>query len=141
MALSSTFNNWDSIKSFLSPFPTTLHSLFLSFLQYRRNTFCFLNVFTRAPRWFSWLGGLILDLSSGHDLRVLRRSPMLGSILGMEPAWDSLAPSPPPLFPTPEHTQAYSYSQKKNVSTVNWACVSLLPLVSFCYNCIIFYSP
>ena len=36
------------------------------------------------------LGGsikcLILDFSSGHDFRVVKLSPMSGSVLGMEPA-------------------------------------------------------
>ena len=36
------------------------------------------------------------DFSSGHDLRDVRSSPKLGSMLGMEPAWDSLSPSAPP---------------------------------------------
>ena len=33
------------------------------------------------------------NFGSGHDLRVVRLSPTLGSVLGMEPAWDSLSPS------------------------------------------------
>ena len=41
-----------------------------------------------------------LDFSSGHDLRVLESSPTLGSALSMEPAWDSLPPSPLSLYPT-----------------------------------------
>ena len=36
---------------------------------------------------------LILDFGSGHDLRVVRLSPASGSVLGVEPAWDSLSPS------------------------------------------------
>jgi len=39
-----------------------------------------------------------LDFSSGHDLGVVRSSPVLGFALGMEPAWDSLSLS---LFPSP----------------------------------------
>ena len=31
-----------------------------------------------------------LNLGSGHDLTVVRQSPWLGSMLGVEPAWDSL---------------------------------------------------
>ena len=42
-----------------------------------------------------------LNFSSGHDLRVLELSPTLGSMLGVEPAWDSLSPSPPVLPLTP----------------------------------------
>jgi len=36
---------------------------------------------------------LTLDFRSGHDLRVIRLSPTLGSALGVGPAWDSLSPS------------------------------------------------
>ena len=35
-----------------------------------------------------------LDLGSGHDLRVVGSSPMSGSVLSVESAWDSLSPSP-----------------------------------------------
>ena len=40
------------------------------------------------------------DFSSGHDLRVVRSILELGSALSVEPAWDSLSPSPsaPPLL-------------------------------------------
>ena len=31
------------------------------------------------------------DFGSGHDLRVVGLSPVLGSALGMEPAWDSIS--------------------------------------------------
>ena len=33
----------------------------------------------------------ILDFGSGHDLTVVRLSPTSGSMLGGEPAWDSLS--------------------------------------------------
>ena len=36
---------------------------------------------------------LTLALGSGHDLMVVRSSPVLGSVLIMVPAWDSLSPS------------------------------------------------
>ena len=36
---------------------------------------------------------LTLDSSSGHDPRVVKPSPAKGSMLEMEPAWDSLYPS------------------------------------------------
>ena len=39
---------------------------------------------------------LTLDFGSGHDSRVMRSSPTLGSMLSTEPAWDSL-PLPLPL--------------------------------------------
>ena len=35
-----------------------------------------------------------LDLGSGRDLVVVGLSPMSGSALGVDPAWDSLSPSP-----------------------------------------------
>lgn len=37
---------------------------------------------------------LILDIGSGHDLGIVRSSPMLGSMLGVELAKDSISPSP-----------------------------------------------
>ena len=39
-----------------------------------------------------------LDFSSGHDLTVVKSSPMSVSALSMEPVWDSLSPplSAPP---------------------------------------------
>ena len=40
----------------------------------------------------------ILDFSSGHDLTIVRSSPMLGSLLSRESAWDSLSPSAPLLL-------------------------------------------
>lgn len=41
---------------------------------------------------------LTSDFSLGCDLRVVGSSPMSSSILGMEPAWNSLFPSAPSLF-------------------------------------------
>ena len=40
----------------------------------------------------------ILDFGSGHDPLVRGSSPVSGSVLSMEPAWDSLSPllSAPP---------------------------------------------
>ena len=37
-----------------------------------------------------------LDVGSGHDPRVVGSSPVWGSTLSMETAWDSLSPSAPP---------------------------------------------
>ena len=48
----------------------------------------------RAPGWFSWLCPT-LDFSSDHDLRVVGSSPLLGSVLGVEPAGDSFSSAPP----------------------------------------------
>lgn len=42
---------------------------------------------------------LMLDCGSGHDLRVVRSSPALGSTLGGQPAWDSLSLSLCPFPP------------------------------------------
>ena len=51
----------------------------------------------RASRWLSLVKQLTLDFASGHDLRVMRLSPMLGSMLGMESAKIlSLSLSAPP---------------------------------------------
>ena len=44
---------------------------------------------------------LTLDFNSGHDPKVMGSSPMLRSMLTVEPAYDSLSPSPfapPPLI-------------------------------------------
>ena len=50
-----------------------------------------------APGWLSQLS-VPLDFGLGHDLSIVRSSPALESVLGMEPAWDSLSfsPSAPP---------------------------------------------
>ena len=46
-----------------------------------------------------WVAQLVkrptLNFCSGHDLRVIRLSPALGSTLGVEPSQDSLSPSVP----------------------------------------------
>ena len=46
----------------------------------------------------TWVAQLIecltLDFGSGHDPRVIRSSPASGSVLSVEPAWDSFSPSP-----------------------------------------------
>ena len=47
---------------------------------------------------------LTLDFSSGHDLRVMGSSPALGSVLSMEPAWNSLSP----LCSAPAHTHTHT---------------------------------
>ena len=40
-----------------------------------------------------------LDFSSGHDPRVVGSSPTLGSVVGMEPAFEILFPSPSSRLP------------------------------------------
>jgi len=53
--------------------------------------------------WGTWVAQSVkllnLDFCSGHDLRVMRSSPALGSAVGGESAWDSLPVllSPPSL--------------------------------------------
>lgn len=47
-----------------------------------------------------------LDFSSGHHLRVVRSSPVLGSALGVRPAYNSLPPVPSaPLSPSLNKTK------------------------------------
>ena len=56
---------------------------------------------------------LTLDLGSGHDLKVVRSSSMLGSMLNGESAWDSHFPSflfAPPLL----HVCSLTLSQIHN---------------------------
>ena len=52
----------------------------------------------RVASWGTWVAQLLkhltLDFISGHDLTVVRWNPVSGSVLGMEPAWDALCPSP-----------------------------------------------
>jgi len=54
--------------------------------------------------WGTWVAQsdecLTLDFRSGRDLRVVGLSPLSGSALGMESAWDSLS-SPSARFPPP----------------------------------------
>ena len=63
--------------------------------------------------WGSWVAQsvkhLTLDFGSAHDLRVVRLSPGLGSMLGVEPAWDSLS-APPSCLPCLHHPLACSLS-------------------------------
>ena len=54
----------------------------------------------------------MLDFGSVHDLRVIRLSPTLGSMLSVEPAWNS--PSPP----SPLHPCALSHLKKKKKSEI-----------------------
>ena len=49
-----------------------------------------------------------LDFGSGHDLRVMRLSPTLSSMLSRMSTQDSLSPSAPPLH---AHMQSLSFSQ------------------------------
>ena len=56
---------------------------------------------------------LTLDFGSGHYLRVVRSSPELGSVLSVEPAWDSLSLSLSlPLPTTYMFSLSLSLSQK-----------------------------
>ena len=57
-----------------------------------------------VPRWLSWLRSCF---GSGHDLRVLGLSPLLGSLLSRE----SACPSAPP----PTHIPSVSQINKQNI--------------------------
>ena len=60
--------------------------------------------------------GLTLDFCSGHDLRVVRWThPPSGSMLGMEPAWDSPSPSVPSLLPCTHSVSLAKQNQKPRV--------------------------
>ena len=74
----------------------------------------FLQHLTMHQAEVAWVAQLVkhqtFNFNSGYDLRVMRLSPSSGSMLGTEPAWDSLLPSPsvPPhtslcLCPTKTH--------------------------------------
>ena len=52
-----------------------------------------------------------LDFILGHDIRVRSSSFALGSALDMEPAWDSLFPSPSASSP---HACSHSLTKRKN---------------------------
>lgn len=39
----------------------------------------------KRTKWGAWVAHPTLDLSSGHDLRIVSSSPALGSVLGVEP--------------------------------------------------------
>ena len=58
---------------------------------------------------------LTLGFSSGHDLRVMRLSPVSSSVLGMESAWDSL--SLPPSAPPP-HSYFLAFLKKKKKTDI-----------------------
>ena len=48
-----------------------------------------------------------LDFGSGHDHRVVRSRPMLGSARGMEPAEDSLPLLAPPRSSSPQNNKIH----------------------------------
>ena len=54
---------------------------------------------SRVPGWHSWPKGPALGFSSGHDLRVVRLSPELGSVLSTEFALDSFSFVSPRFLP------------------------------------------
>ena len=61
---------------------------------------------TEAPRGLSWLG-IRLDFGAGRDLFTVVES---GSVLSVEPAWDSVpsSPSAPPLLLLKKRVQILS---------------------------------
>ena len=56
-------------------------------------------IIIKKQTWGAWVAQLVkcltVDFGSGHDPRVVGWSPVLGSVLGVDPAWDSLSPSAP----------------------------------------------
>ena len=59
----------------------------------------------RGARVVQSVERLTLDFSSGHELRVVRLSPVVGSTLSMKPAWDSFSL---PLPPSPTRSRTLS---------------------------------
>ena len=59
-------------------------------------------------------GTLTLNFGSGHDVMVVRSSPMLGSKLSTESAWDSLSSSPsaPPPHTLKKEKELLEYGVK-----------------------------
>ena len=62
----------------------------------------------------SWLSCLTLDFGSGHDPGVVGSSPMSGTALSVEPAWDSFFPSFPLTPPLLAHSLFLSKIKNKN---------------------------
>ena len=65
---------------------------------------CTTDVIKMYEEWSSWMAQsvkhLTLDFSSGHDLIVCGIKPCFRLYAdSVEPAWDSLSPSAPPLLP------------------------------------------
>ena len=50
---------------------------------------------------------LTLDFGLGYNLRVRRSSPSMGSVLGVEPAYDSLLSL---LLPLPHHANMHTHA-------------------------------
>ena len=98
-----------TFPSHLSPSPSVFKSLTIA-------SRILLKMTSRGtPGWLSQLSIRLLIL--GHDLRVVRVRPTLGSTLGMDPAWDSLSPSlscSPPL-PPPKRKTSRGQTKKELV--------------------------
>lgn len=105
-----------SVKSQLRLTLSTLMTQTLRFLPSNETESCKpLNRKLIWKCWGTWMAQSIkhptLDFRWGPDLRGVTSSPMLGSALIVEPAWDSL---PPHLCsPTPALYLSLSLSQKK----------------------------
>ena len=59
-----------------------------------------LKLIRNANSWSTWVAKSVsnqvtLDFGSGHNLRVVRSSPMSGYTLSVESAWDARSPSAP----------------------------------------------
>ena len=68
---------------------------------------------------------LTLDFSSGQDLRVLRWSPALGSVLGPETAWDSLSASPSAPSPSLKKKRRKCFNELFSLHLQVWGCGSM----------------
>ena len=64
---------------------------------------------TGVPEWLIQVERMTLDLISGHDLMIVGSSPTLGSAPSMEPAYDSLSSSAPPLCSRSKYIYIYIY--------------------------------
>ena len=90
----------------------------LNWLSHPGSPFCVgSNLNPKRPEWATCVAQsikhLTLDFRTGHDLRVVRLSPMSGSSFSVEAAWDSLSPSASP--PAHVHVLALSQINKQNL--------------------------
>lgn len=73
-----------------------------------------------------------LDFSSGHHLRVLRSSLVSGSVLSVDPAWNSLSPSPS--VPPPDLVfSLFLRKKKKNCKALTTISNQQINTVSYYY--------
>ena len=78
-----------------------------------------------APGWLSRLSNSLLISAQVMISTFVRQSPTLGSMLGVESAWDSVSPAPSATLPyTPSLSQNNYMQLKKDKSMYIWVCVS-----------------